>query len=137
MRIRPIGHRERMPFKHPVDVGDGRGRFDAAAEAASNFTSRPPFFAFCVLLGIAWVLVYVLHAGHTVQHVIGDAFGVLALLLVAILKNSERRAEYAMHQKLDALLAAALQERERPAGDRDRPDAREELQRALQLHDEV
>lgn len=123
-----------MPVKHPVDTGEGRSRFDHIAEAASNFTSRPPFFAFCILLGLALVLAYALHWGETVQHVLGDSFAVLSLLLVAILKNSERRAEYAVHQKLDALLAAALEER----GDPEAPDdAVKGLRVALSLHDEV
>ena len=123
-----------MPVKHPVDTGEGRTRFNHVAEAASNFTSRPQFFVICILLGVALVLSYTLDWGHTPQHVLGDAFAVLSLLLVAILKNSERRAEYAVHQKLDALLAAALDDRDDPEAPE---DAREGLRVALSLHDEV
>ena len=126
-----------MPFKHPVDTGEGRGPFAHAAEAASNLTSRPPFFALCIALGVAWMLAYTLSWGDTVQHVIGDAFGVLSLLLLAILKNSERRAEYAMHQKLDALLLAQLEDREGRPVDGEASAGDHELRRALRLHDEV
>ena len=56
----------------------------------------------------------------------------LTLLLVALLKNAERRAEHAIQLKLDRLAEAMLAER------RDhRDDGAEELEEAVGMHDEV
>jgi low affinity Fe/Cu permease len=56
----------------------------------------------------------------------------VTLLLLALLKNAERRAEAAIQQKLDAI-AAALLEQQRG----DRTGAQDELAEAIGLHDEV
>ncbi|MFD8635973.1 hypothetical protein ACFV17_28095, partial [Streptomyces sp. NPDC059656] len=46
------------------------------------------------------------------QHLAGDAMGAVSLLLLALLKNSERRAEHAIQRKLDAIAHALLEQRE-------------------------
>jgi hypothetical protein len=54
------------------------------------------------------------------------------LLLVALLKNAERRAEHAIQGKLDRLAEAMLAERhEHP------DDGAAELEEAVGMHDEV
>ena len=122
-----------MTVKHPTERGSqGRTSFDRIAEAASNFSSSPTFFAFCALLVAAWAASYVLVASDTVHHVLADAMAVVTLLLVALLKNAERRAEHAIQGKLDRLAEAMLAER----GGRPN-DGAEELEEAVGMHDDV
>ena len=117
-----------MSLKHPAD--EGRGRFDQVAEVASNFTSSPTFFAFCLLVVAAWVASFAV--GDTAHHVAGDLMAAVTLLLVALLKNAERRAEGAVQQKLDAIAAALLEQRKGNA-----TAAQDDLAEAIGLHDEV
>ena len=82
-----------VSVKHPTERGsEGRTLFDRAAEAASNFSSSPAFFTVCGLLVAAWAASYLLGASDTLHHVLADAMAALTLLLVALLKNAERRA---------------------------------------------
>ena len=67
-----------------------------------------------------------------VHHVLANAVARLTLLLVALLKNAERRAEHAIQGKLDRLAEAMLAERcEHP------DDGAEQLEEAVGMHDEV
>lgn len=122
-----------MSVKHPTDRGgDGHGAFDEVAERASNLTSSPLFFAFCVLLIGAWILSYPLGAGSDTSHILGSAISAITLFLLALLKNSELRAEQAIQEKLDAIAAAMLEDQEGDSG-----EAREQLEHAIGRHDEV
>src|SRR4051794_15594769 len=114
--------------KHPAQ--DERGRFEELAEQASNFTSSPAFFAGCALLVAFWAASFA--AGDTAHHVAGDLMAAVTLLLLALLKNAERRAEHAVQQKLDAIAAALLEQREG-----DETAAQDDLAEAIGLHDEV
>lgn len=120
--------------KHPVDRGDeGRSAFDRFGEAASNATSSPAFFALCLLLIAGWVASYSVGGHHdTMQHVLGDALGAVALFLLALLKNAELRSEHAIQVKLDAI-AGALH----AFSDQDPEEGRRRLREAEGLHDEV
>ena len=122
-----------MSVKHPIERGsEGRTLFDRAAEAASNFSSSPAFFAACGLLVAAWAASYLLAGSDTLHHLLADAMAALTLLLVALLKNAERRAEHAIQVKLDRLAEAMLAERgERP------DDGAAKLEDAVGMHDEV
>jgi len=44
----------------------------------------------------AWAASYVLAASDTLHHVLADVMAAVTLLLVALLKNAERRAEHAI-----------------------------------------
>ena len=122
-----------MSTKHPSDRGDeGRSPFDRAAEAASNITSSPVFFAFCVALIGAWALSFALDWATSAQDLLGYGMAAVSLLLLALLKNSERRAERAIQQKLDAIAAALLHQR---TGEGEQ--AERDLERAIGLHDEL
>ena len=122
-----------MSVRHPAErEGDGHGWFDEVAERASNLTSSPAFFGFCVVLILAWILSYPLGAGSDTTHILGSAISAVTLFLLALLKNSEQRAEQAIQEKLDAIAAAMLELRH---GDEE--EAAEELARAIGLHDEV
>ncbi|MFJ3513524.1 MULTISPECIES: low affinity iron permease family protein [unclassified Streptomyces] len=107
-----------MAFDHPAEKGGrGRlGRFEKLAELASNFTSSAVFSVFCVLLVAAFVGAHLAHVSTSWQHLLGDAMGAVALLLLALLKNSERRAEHAIQLKLDAIAAALLEQYEGEPG---------------------
>jgi low affinity Fe/Cu permease len=79
-------------------------RFDRFAEASSDFVSKTSFFAACVLLIVIWVPSYfVLRNVDTWQLVINTATTIVTFLLVALLQNTSRRSDRALHSKLDAL----------------------------------
>ena len=78
--------------------------FDRFAGAASAFASRPAFFLSCVLLVLVWIPSYfVLGNLNTWQLVINTATTIVTFLLVALLQNSQRRSDEAVHAKLDAI----------------------------------
>jgi len=120
--------------QHPTERGEPgqRGRFDQVAEAASNLTSSPAFFGFCVLLVALWLATHFAGLSTEWQHLAGDAMAAVTLLLLALLKNAELRAEHAVQSKLDAIAAAMLEQRD---GKSTRAQA--ELERAIGMHDEV
>ncbi|MFD7782671.1 low affinity iron permease family protein [Streptomyces nojiriensis] len=121
-----------MAFEHPAKKGgQGRlGRFEKLAELASNFTSSPAFSVLCVLLVAGVVVVHVLHLDVSWQHLVGDAMAAVTLLLLALLKNSERRAEHAIQVKLDAIAAVLLEQYEGEPG-----PAQRELAEAIGIED--
>jgi len=78
--------------------------FDRFAEAASEFASHAAFFIACVLLVVVWVPSYfVFRSLNTWQLIINTATTIVTFLLVALLQNSQRRSDEAVHAKLDAL----------------------------------
>jgi low affinity Fe/Cu permease len=78
--------------------------FDRFAEASAGFVSRAPFFVACVLLVLLWAPSFWLFPNvDTWQLVINTATTIVTFLMVALLQNSQHRAEQAIHQKLDAL----------------------------------
>lgn len=78
--------------------------FDRLASRTSDFVSRAPFFAFCVLLIVIWLPSFVVVGSFdTWQLLINTPTTILTFLLVAILQNSQRRTELALQQKLDAI----------------------------------
>ena len=90
------------------------------------------FFAVCGLLVAAWAASYLLSRSDTLHHVLAESMAALTLLLVALLKNAERRAEHAIQGKLDRLAEAMLAERSEHSN-----DGAHELEEAVGLHDEV
>ncbi|MEU6310922.1 low affinity iron permease family protein [Streptomyces sp. NPDC047014] len=123
-----------MTFEHPAEKKDGKqglGRFEKLAELASNFTSSAAFSVFCVLLVATYLTVHLLHLETTWQHLVGDAMGAVSLLLLALLKNSERRAEHAIQLKLNAIAAALLEQQEGEWG-----QAHKDLQEAIGVEDQ-
>ncbi|MFG2988622.1 low affinity iron permease family protein [Streptomyces sp. NPDC048257] len=121
-----------MAFEHPAEKsGQGRlGPFEKLAELASNFTSSASFSLFCALLVAGFIAVHLAHLDTSWQHLVGDAMGAVALLLLALLKNSERRAEHAIQLKLDAIAAALLEQYEGEPG-----RAHQDLAKAIGIED--
>jgi low affinity Fe/Cu permease len=122
-----------MSMSHPAERSrNGRGWFERLAEAASNMTSSLPFMCFCLALVVAFVAVHVAGLALTWQLLIGDVMTSVNLLLLALLKNSERRAEHAIQRKLDSIAAALLDQRE----GRGQEEA-EELQDVIGMEEEL
>lgn len=122
-----------MTFKNPVHRGGtGRGRFEQFAEYASNFTSSPVFFLFCLLLVGFFVAAHVAHLRLELLLLAGESMTAVTLLLLALLKNAEMRAEHAIQRKLDAI-AGALLEAHAEGGSR----AFEELRNAIRMEEET
>ncbi len=122
-----------MSLQHPVERGgEGRGTFERVAERASNIASSPLFFGACCLIVAAWMGSYVLGWSDPVRFFLGDLIGAVTLVLLAVLKNTERRAEHAIQFKLDAIAQAMLEQR-RGVDD----GGLDDLERAIGRHDEV
>lgn len=102
-----------MTLQHPAERGGNqRGRFERMAESASNVTSSPLFYCFCLLLVVAFVVVHFTGVPVVWMIFVGDLMAAVSLLLLALLKNTERRAEHALQRKLDALAAVLLEQHE-------------------------
>ena len=123
-----------MQPRHPTERGTPgeRGLFDRVAQSASNFTSSPSFFAICAVVVALWLGTHIAGLSTEWQHLSGDAMAAITLLLLALLKNSELRAEHAVQRKLDAIAAAILEQREGETR-----DAHAALEEAIGMHEEV
>ena len=92
--------------------------FDRFAEASAGFVSRAPFFVACVLLVLLWAPSFWLFPNvDTWQLVINTATTIVTFLMVALLQNSQHRAEQAIHQKLDAVADGLADFMEHVGGD--------------------
>lgn len=122
-----------MTVAHPAERSrDGRGRFERLAEAASNFTSSLAFYGVCLALVACFVAVHVAGLPLTWQLLVGDVMTSVNLLLLALLKNSERRAEHAIQRKLDSIAAALLERQEGESH-----QARDDLREAIRLEEQL
>lgn len=100
---RPRAHRPLIHARHG-DAMATTSRFDRFAEASSDYASRAAFFAACALLVVLWAPSYFLIRDFdTWQLLINTATTIITFLLVALLQNSGRRSDHAIHHKLDAL----------------------------------
>ena len=102
------------------------------AERASYFASSPLFFAFCLVLVLAWLGGYLVGASAAYEQATGSALTATTLLLVALLKNTELRVEHAIQNKLDAL-AVGMLETIRDEG----ANAEPLLERAIRVDEQV
>lgn len=91
----------------PSQVTDEIGFFDRFASWGNMFTSRAPFFAFCLLLVIVWAPSYFFFGDiDTWQLIINTITTVVTFLLVALLQNGQTRNDMAMQHKLNAIAEA-------------------------------
>jgi hypothetical protein len=90
-------HPLRRTLEHPADrTGtERRGRFNRIAERASFLASSALFFAFCAGLVCAWALGFAFGASDRLEAVGTGLMSAVTLMLVALLKNAELRAERA------------------------------------------
>jgi uncharacterized membrane protein len=94
--------------------------FDRFAEAASEFASHAVFFIGCALVVLLWLPSYFLIRNlNTWQLIINTLTTIITFLLVALLQNSQRRSEQAVHLKLDALADGLADLVSRVGGNRD------------------
>jgi low affinity Fe/Cu permease len=83
-----------------------RSAFERFAEAVSRFASNGVFFTISLVVVLVWMpTILLFHSVDTWQLVINTMTSVLAFLLIALLQNSEKRYDEALHQKIDALAA--------------------------------
>ena len=79
--------------------------FDGFAQATSDFVSRGGFFFVSFLLVAIWIpTILIFESVDTWQLVMNTLVSVLAFLLIALLQNTERRYDEALHAKIDAIL---------------------------------
>ena len=98
-----------------------RTPFDRFAEAASKFVSKATFFTICLVAVVVWMpTILFFESVDTWQLVINTLTSVLAFLLIALLQNSERRYDEALHHKIDALAAALADLMEHEGQDNER-----------------
>jgi hypothetical protein len=86
------------------DGDASRSLFDRFAASAAAFASRGLFFTACVLIVALWLpSILVLRDIDTWQLVINTITTIITFLLVALLQNTQRRSETALHHKLNAI----------------------------------
>jgi low affinity Fe/Cu permease len=91
----------------PSDVSSRVGFFDRFAGHAALIASRAVFFAFCVALVLVWLPSYFAFGSiDTWQLVINTATTIITFLMVALLQNSQTRADQAVQHKLNAIADA-------------------------------
>ena len=105
-------------------------RFDRFAERTSQFVSRGAFFAAAVIVVLLWLpTILFISSIDTWQLVINTLTSVLAFLLIALLQNSERRYDDALHRKIDAIAAGLADVMERlEEGESDDGETREKVE---------
>lgn len=118
---------------HPADRSEAnRGPFDQFAERASFLASSPLFFGLCAGLILLWLLGYVIGVSDRLENAAIGAMSALTLILVALVKNAELRAERALQQKLDAIAISLLEDRRGHSG-----DAEDRLEESIGIHKEI
>jgi low affinity Fe/Cu permease len=124
-------------IERPSRIGQERGRFDRFAELSASFVGRAAFFTTAVVLVVLWIpLIAVFESIDTWQLVLNTVTSVIAFLLIALLQNTERRGDRAVHRKLD-ILAAALAESMASQDDPRLKDSIEELRAVVKLEEQI
>src|SRR5438093_11357279 len=105
--------RRSAQIRMPSDVSTRVGFFDRFAGRPALFASRAPFFAFCVLLVVLWLLqgvITILIKGDPktfldskYQLEINTTTTIITFLMVALLQNSQTREDQATQHKLNAM----------------------------------
>ena len=102
--------------------------FERFATASARFASRPWFFAMCLLLVVVWVPSYfVVGSLDTWQLIINTLTTIVTFLLVALLQNTQTRADEATQDKLNALAHGLAELMAHLADIHDRGSLREEV----------
>ncbi len=93
--------------KRPSQLKGGLSAFDRFATAACGVASRATFFAFCVLLVAVWLPSFVvLPSLDSWQLLINTVTTIITFILVALLQNTQARANAAVQHKLNAVADA-------------------------------
>lgn len=92
------------PATMPTDISGRLSAFDKFASHADHFASRAWFFAFCVVLVVVWAPSFFLFGSiDTWQLIINTVTTIVTFLLVALLQNTQKRADDAVQHKLNAI----------------------------------
>lgn len=111
----------------PTQVDGHLSIFDRMADAVSHFTARAVFFALCVAVVVIWVPSYLVVRDLDIwQLLINTLTTIVTFLLVALLQNTQSRADAAVQRKLNAIAAHLLE---------NTGDTRAELAAAVGLED--
>jgi hypothetical protein len=119
----------------PSNSKSGLSLFDRFATGASSFVSRAWFFLGCVLLVVVWAPTFAFLQLDTWQLIINTVTTIITFLLVALLQNTERRADDALQQKLNAIAEALGDLMHHLRDDPDAEDDIKELRAAVGLED--
>ncbi len=102
-----------MALLMPSDVSSRVGFFDRFAGLTAQIASRAPFFAFCLLLVLVWLIqgaVKIAVQGSfsafldgQYQLEINTTTTIITFLMVALLQNSQTRSDQAVQHKLNAI----------------------------------
>lgn len=93
----------------PSQVTGRVSAFDRFAEKVGDIASRAWFFVFCVLLVVLWApSIIFLKNIDTWQLIINTATTIITFLLVALLQNTQRRSDLAIHHKLNGISEALI-----------------------------
>lgn len=95
-----------MPTAMPTEVGEDLSIFDRFATVVSDQVSRAPFFVACVATVIIWPVTFFFFGPDTAQLIINTATTIVTFLMVALLQNSQTRADKAIQHKLNAVAEA-------------------------------
>lgn len=121
----------------PSEVSERLSPFDRFASAADHVVSGAWFFAFCVVLVVVWLpTFFVIRNIDTWQLIINTVTTIVTFLLVALLQNTQTRADEAVQHKLNAIADALADLMERMTDER--PELRQdykELRAAVGLEE--
>lgn len=136
----------RMPSEEPDEVGF----FDRFASATAGLVSRAPFFAAAVGLVLAWLIEGIVivivtkdpakFIAETYQLQINTLTTIVTFLLVALLQNTQTRADKATQEKLNAIadaLADLMRETSQEKGREELEQDAQELSDAVGLEEHV
>jgi low affinity Fe/Cu permease len=109
----------------PSQEGSTLSLFDRFATASGSLVSRAWFFLACVVLVLIWAPTFVFMPLDTWQLIINTATTIITFLLVALLQNTQKRADDSVQQKLNAIAEALSDLMRRVAGDEAAEDAKQ------------
>src|SRR5437016_5698951 len=105
----------------PSEITAPVGLFDRFAAWSSHVVARATFFCFCVLLVVIWApSIFLLRSIDTWQLIINTVTTIITFLMVALLQNSQTRADQAVQHKLNAIADALANLMAANAGERNR-----------------
>lgn len=112
-------------------------RFDRLASSVSRVVARAWFFCACALIVLIWApSIVVIKNLDTWQLIINTFTTIITFLLVALLQNTQYRADQAIQKKLNAIVEALADVMEALAEqDPTMPSDVEELRRASGLEE--
>lgn len=129
-----MNQRDEHPEPLKPSQANGPSTFDRFSSAVATVVSRAWFFAAAVAMIVIWAPTFIFMNIDTWQLVINTITTIITYLLVALLQNTQSRADTAVQSKLNALAEGMIDIMESLEGND--PGIRadiEELQQAIGL----